>query len=382
MKSSISISHQESGESGGISFDGKRFHKSHDNLSWWLRSEGFVTRNFEEIAPIFCHSSPVIVSQGMRESYAALTQSDVPWIRAIGKERFLEKVKSAYACVNKLIEDPNVEPYLSTLLLEREVLSLLQQTKIDAREFEKRRSSPSVESFAPNPSGFASAIRYSHLTSTGRLKVVEGPRILTISKQDRRVIASRFSDGRILQVDFVSLEPRVALYSVGQDPGRDDVYEWIAKSVDPTLARSKVKVPTLSILYGQSARNDDPVSSSLRERIGKLFKVDELRGLSSKNGSIRNGYGRPLEDVEDRLKISHYVQSTSVDVALLGFRNLLAGLGSHVGKGIVPIFVLHDALILDVSPELYRMLKEHVERGVDVEPLGHFPLSLGPIWDE
>ena len=378
----ISLSKDSCGIEDGACFDGIKFHKAHAPDSWWLETEISAPRNLHDVMPLFGHTVPQIVSQQLRDSYAALTQSDVPWIRAIGKERFLEKLKSAHSQVNKWLEDPGVEAYLSNLLLEREVLSILQQTKIDAREFEKRRSSPSVESFAPNPSGFASPIRYSHLTSTGRLKVVEGPRILTISKQDRRVIASRFSDGRILQVDFVSLEPRVALYSVGQDPGRDDVYEWIAKSVDPTLARSKVKVPTLSILYGQSARNDDPVSSSLRERIGKLFKVDELRGLSSKNGSIRNGYCRPLEDVEDRLKISHYVQSTSVDVALLGFRNLLAGLGSHVGKGIVPIFVLHDALILDVSPELYRMLKEHVERGVDVEPLGHFPLSLGPIWDE
>jgi hypothetical protein len=238
-----------------------------------------------------------------------------------------------------------------------------------------------VESFAPGSGGYAQVPKYSHATQTGRLKVVEGPKILTVSKPDRRVISSRFSGGRILQVDFVSLEPRVALYTAGQDPGAGDVYEWIASSIGMGLTRSKVKVPTLSVLYGQSARNDDLVSSTIREKIQSLFKIQEMKERIA-SGKFSNGFGRPLETVEDRLLISHYTQSTAVDVALLGFRKLLESFGSHSGVGIVPIFVLHDALILDVSPEIYGFLKGKVDEGVIVDRLGHFPLSLGPIWDE
>jgi hypothetical protein len=366
----------------GISFDGQRFTKGQDQDAWCTHSTEFHARNLSDLMPVFGISPPCVIPQSMRDAYGYLTESNVPWVQAVGKERFLDRLKKIHTEVSKWLEDTHVNKYLKTLLIEREVLDQIRPTKIDTREFEARKSSPSVESFSPNSSGFARNVMYSHATTTGRLKVVEGPKILTLSKQDRRVISSRFSGGRILQVDFVSLEPRVALYTVGQNPGKDDVYEWIAKSVDPSLSRTKVKVPTLSILYGQSARNDDPVSSSLREKIGSIFKTAELRDASMKDGRFQNGFGRPLEEPEDRLRISHYVQSTAVDVAILGFRSILNDLHGHVGKGIVPIFMLHDALILDVSPDLYRLLKTRVEAGVDVDPLGHFPLTLGPIWDE
>ena len=331
--------------------------------------------------PIFGHESPQLVRQQDRDAYSSLTPSAIPWIHALGKDKFLKLATQAHGHVSKWLEDEATQAYIASHLREREMLGKLQPTRIDTREFEARRKSPSVESFEPDSQGFTRPIRYSHATQTGRLKVVDGPKILTIAKQDRKVIRSRFSDGRILQVDFVSLEPRVALYSVGQDPGGEDVYEWIAKSVGTGLTRSKVKVPTLSVLYGQSARNDDAVSSSIREKIKALFKVSELQERVG-SGSFVNGYGRPLEKVEDRLVISHYTQSTAVDVALLGFHRILNDLGSYVGKEVIPLFVLHDALILDVSPEIYGHLKGLVEAGVNVEPLGHFPLSLGPIWDE
>jgi hypothetical protein len=377
----ISIPESSCGIQGGACFDGKKFLKSHNEDSWWIDPPNFVKRSINDSMPVFGRSPPQIITQSLKDAYSSVTSSSIPWISALGKDRFLKVVSRAYKETEAWLESDDVKDYMRFHLLEREVLSLLQSTKVDTREFESRKSSPSVESFRPNSSGYAPTVLYSQATSTGRLKVVEGPKILTISRQDRKVISSRFSDGRILQVDFVSLEPRVALYSVGQNPGSDDVYEWIARSVGSNLSRSKVKVPTLSILYGQAARNDDPVSSSLREKIGAIFRVNDLRERVT-SGRFTNGYGRPLEQVEDRLVISHFVQSTAVDVALLGFRKLLADLSSNVGNGIVPIFVLHDALILDVSPEFYGLLKKRVEEGVNVDPLGHFPLSLGPIWDE
>jgi hypothetical protein len=302
-------------------------------------------------------------------------------MKALGKERYLSIVKSAHRTVDEWLQDDATKRYIDTHITCRNLLMSLKPASIDTREFEVRRKSPSVESFAPVTGNFAVVTRYSQATQTGRLKVTDGPKILTISKSDRRVISSRFSGGRILQVDYVSLEPRVALYTAGVKPGGEDVYEWIAKSIGGGHSRSKVKVPTLSVLYGQGSKNDDPVSSSIREEVKRVFKIDELMQRLRTEGNT-NGFGRPLEDCEDRLLIPHYTQSTAVDVALLGFNTLMQDLGSHVGNGIVPIFVLHDALILDVSPELYGHLRNRVSMGVDVSPLGRFPLSLGPIWDE
>lgn len=379
MQLSVSIGHSSCGIDGGVSFDGNRFHRSHPKETWWIDPGSRQVRDLSEVMPAFGVQPPSIVSQAQRSAFESLTCSPVPWLQALGKDRYLSAAKRAWNDVNKWINE-NPE-YVEFLLREREVLCSLSPAMIDIREFESRRNSPSVESFAPGSGGYSQVPKYSHATQTGRLKVVEGPKILTVSKPDRRVISSRFSGGRILQVDFVSLEPRVALYTAGQDPGAGDVYEWIASSIGMGLTRSKVKVPTLSVLYGQSARNDDSVSSTIREKIQSLFKIHEMKERIA-SGKFSNGFGRPLETVEDRLLISHYTQSTAVDVALLGFRNLLESLGLHVGAGIVPIFVLHDALILDVSPELYGFLKGKVDEGVIVDRLGHFPLSLGPIWDE
>ena len=43
--------------------------------------------------------------------------------------------------------------------------------------------------------------------------------------------------------------------------------------------------------------------------------------------------------------VNTYVQSTGVDVAMMGFNQVLKQLGTD---GVRPLFVLHDALILDV----------------------------------
>jgi hypothetical protein len=364
-----------------VQFDGKRFSKTHDPESWWMESGQNETRSLDESMSLFGRTPPSIVSQGQRDAYGSLTSSEIPWMQAIGKEKYLSVVKSAHSSVVDWLQDESTKKYVDTHIKCRSLLMSLEPASIDAREFEARRKSPSVESFIPTSGRFAAVPRYSQVTQTGRLKVIDGPKILTISKADRRVISSRFSGGRILQVDYVSLEPRVALYTAGVKPDGEDVYDWISRSIGGGHSRSKVKVPTLSVLYGQGSKNDDPVSSSIREEVKRVFKIDELMQRLRSEGNT-NGFGRPLEDCEDRLLIPHYTQSTAVDVALLGFNTLIQELGSHVGNGIVPIFVLHDALILDVSPELYGHLRNRVSMGVEVSPLGRFPLSLGPIWDE
>ena len=381
MQTKISIPEHSCSPGMSAQFDGKRFTRQHDPDSWWVSSGQSEALSLDESMLIFGANPPHIVTQQMRDAYGSLTTSSIPWMQAIGKERYLSLVKRAHSTVDKWLQSETVCRYIDTHLSCRKMLMSLSPAAIDEREFESRRKSPSVESFLPVSGKLATVPKYSQATQTGRLKVIDGPRILTISKQDRKVISSRFSGGRILQVDYVSLEPRVALYTAGVNPGGEDVYEWISKTVGGGHSRSKVKVPTLSVLYGQGSRNDDPVSSSIRESIKKIFKVDELFERLKSDGN-RNGFGRPLEECEDRLLIPHYTQSTAVDVALLGFSSLLLDLGKHVGSGIVPIFVLHDALILDVAPEMYEFLSRRVKEGVIVSPLGRFPLSLGPIWDE
>jgi ABC-type microcin C transport system duplicated ATPase subunit YejF len=55
--------------------------------------------------------------------------------------------------------------------------------------------------------------------------------------------------------------------------------------------------------------------------------------------------------------INHYVQSTAVDISLQGFLNILQFLKEMDRLlDIVPLFILHDAIILDVNENAFTLL--------------------------
>jgi hypothetical protein len=72
---------------------------------------------------------------------------------------------------------------------------------------------------------------------------------------------------------------------------------------------------------------------------------------------ITNFYGRRVKTETAHTLINHYIQSTAVDVAMLGFKNLLEYV-EQLGRleDIVPLFVLHDALILDINPNAFSLI--------------------------
>jgi len=167
-------------------------------------------------------------------------------------------------------------------------------------------------------------------------------------------------------VDFVSIEPRLALHAVGKtSPG--DIYEDISKI--SSESRAKTKIATLSLLYG--AASSDLVSDKLRRHVRDYFSVTELmKKIESHNG--KNGYGRPLHIEEERLAIPHWVQSTAVDVCLLGFSELAQKLSGIAD----PLFMIHDALYLDVPESNTQRLSEILQGGIMVSPYGKFQVSL------
>ena len=68
----------------------------------------------------------------------------------------------------------------------------------------------SLRTFLPDDTGQAKKVRYDQIgTTTGRLTVKSGPAILTLPQKYRDVISSRYDQGKVIQIDFVSVEPRV-----------------------------------------------------------------------------------------------------------------------------------------------------------------------------
>ena len=90
---------------------------------------------------------------------------------------------------------------------------------------------------------------------------------------------------------------------------------------------------------------------------------------------LGNLYGRKLVVDDERLKLPYFVQSTAVDVALTGFSKILSRFAE-----MVPLFVIHDALVVDAEKDLLHELSQ-TGLEVDVEPLGKFYLSVKTLED-
>ena len=90
----------------------------------------------------------------------------------------------------------------------------------------------------------------------------------------------------------------------------------------------------------------------LRDYFGIASLQEKLELENSTNGFIKSYFGRNVILGNDRtyLLLNYYIQSTAVDAALFGFKNLV---DSYKDK-IKPLFLLHDALIAEVKNNLLK----------------------------
>ena len=295
--------------------------------------------------------------------------SDVPWSQVMAPSQYKMHIKNILKKVIGSFDLLPNEYFKETWIPCGEVFEALRPAKMDSSLFrslidECGTGNGALESFRPGAGGYAAPVVYDRFgTRTGRLTVESGPNILTLKREHRSMIRSHYPGGSVVSLDFSSLEARIILHEAGVHAPTADVYGHIAKEIfGGSVARDAVKVAVLAELYGASkgliSRRLDMAGEQLDKFIDKIrsyFRTPDLRrriasDLSS-TGFIHNKYGRPLT-VEDssskHLFVNTYAQSTGVDVSLLGFKEIINRLGTD---GIRPLFVLHDALILDVSSE-------------------------------
>lgn len=248
------------------------------------------------------------------------------------------------------------------------LLRSLLPAKVDLARFSRAREESGlnhrvVDSFKPGRDGFAAPIVYNRFgTRTGRLTVQAGPEILTLKKEYRGIVVPSSPGGSIVSLDFSALEARVMLYEAGGSCPAMDLYEHISSNVfGGGVDRKVAKGAVISELYGSSKEKLGTAlgigGDELREVVNgirKLFRTPELKKRVKdefiKLGHIHNRYGRrvAIDEPLDHIFVNSYAQSTGVDVSLLGFSQIVSGLSGNAG--IRPLFVLHDALILDVAP--------------------------------
>lgn len=222
-------------------------------------------------------------------------------------------------------------------------------------------------------------------TSTGRLTVESGPNILTLPVRCRSIFESRFKEGKIVSIDFNNLEPRFVLKISGKDIVDKDIYSFLANILDLNIDRSVMKKAVISRLYGSSINtlnNQIPTEKvdKIKSLIEEYFLVEKILDLSKNvNAEMQfryNYFGRPIKNfdiTQENIIINNYVQSSCVDMSLMYFTDLCNLIDRN---RCVPLFVIHDALVLDVEKDYLKDIQKIVKKGYDHKTLGNFPISL------
>jgi hypothetical protein len=362
-----------------------------DKLAYVLGDE----KSKKSINPIFeilsC-SPPDLISQKVIDSFSNLgiSKHQLPIDAVQSSEEMIENIKNAFSKSEWALNELNALGYLDIFTECNNTLKSLQRAQINdsvlKRELnlKKIKNISVVKGFLPKRDGYLDLPVYSITkTLTGRMTVTSGPQILTAPKSIRKHLRSVYKNGRIAQVDFVSLEPRVAI-QLDKQTGEKDVYAYLAKKIlDFKVPRSTIKKLVLCSVYGASEstlKKDLPSGTNVKKLIEKTKKelkydlvVNEQIKNYNKFGKIFNWFGRPITPQSSResLIYNNYIQSTAVDVALLGFGKIIKKCSNRVR----PIFFIHDAMLLDLHPDDIESFRK-LSSSVDIEKLGNFPLEF------
>jgi len=287
------------------------------------------------------------------------------WQHILPAEAFQEYFKNIIQDTSSIFPNLPIAYYDAAWTAGSRVLTALKPAKIDLARWQELSSDQSqnqqaIESFRPGRTGYARPAEYDRFgTRTGRMTTPSGPQILTLKKSNKNMIKSAFTDGIICTLDYRALEARIVLSEAGKSSDSEDMYAEIARDLfDGKVERDTVKTAVISELYGISrgalairlqVPGDvlDKFITVVRSHFGILALKSRLKAELKENGFIKNRFGRPLrlEETQDNLLVNTYSQSSGVDIAMLGFDTILQELGPD---GIRPLFILHDAIILDV----------------------------------
>lgn len=273
-------------------------------------------------------------------------------------------------------EKPSIIDYHQNIWLAgNRVLGALKKAKLNVAEYERLITSGdgnvgANKTFKPIAAGYANDIRYNRFgTRTGRLTVESGPLILTLKKEHRKsLLESRFEGGKIIELDFASLEPRVMLHEAGKTSNSVNLYGELNEQLFGGRGEQNViKQAVIAQLYGMGKNTLQKLLNVPMETIDTFMTVitdhfetkNLLKRVKSEfyeKGHITNKFGR-LVEIEvpiDRMFVNSWSQSSGADVAMLGFDQMIK---SFEGKRIKPLYLIVDAMLVDCHPSENEFVK-------------------------
>jgi len=335
-------------------------------------------------------------SAAYKSMFSCITNNNsnfkIKWHMAMKNSHFKEEISTVLERLWEVLTDNNGSYYINEFLVIRKLLQSLSAAKIDVSELNRLASNEkttSLKSFTPvSGSDYAQIPAYDQTkTVTGRLTIASGPGILTLKKEYRKILTSRYPDGKIVQIDFVSLEPRVLLTFLEKECPRD-IYTHIASTVfKDKIDRATTKILTLSVLYGLSSKNlankleiNIVEARHLYKKIKDYFEITDTTKMlvqSASHGKIKNIYKRHINISRDPnyVILNRFVQSSAADAALLAFSSMIEKMKSLTNE-IHHIFIIHDAILLDVSQKGLNILKTTIGDSMHVPKFNKkFPID-------
>jgi len=385
------------GKDKHLAYDGENYSwvSSIDNDSLILCGDPHKSYAIDHLCSLLKLEKPSLLDEAQKKSFEELgvSTSEIPTMWIYPSEKFKKRLEKITEWASDIYENLDGYSYIKTFQEELELLQGMEAAMFDTTSFNRWCLGKSIDkkvkkSFATNRFGYLERVSYNNYsTRTGRIVTQSGPQLLTANKEIRKFLKSRYKNGKIIQLDFVSLEPRVALYAAENDFVQDVYKMFNEVYFANSLERSQIKKLVLCALYGAGTRtlkkilpeNISPSKAvkNVREAMNFSNLVETKKKELQEDSEMTNFFGRKIIPSSDRDSIifNNWVQSSAVDVSLLGFRKLIKRFRDFNIK-FNPLFLIHDALIIDASPEMIEKLEPESDINVFIDALGNFPLSL------
>lgn len=326
---------------------------------------------------------------------------DIPWHLIAPAHVMSATIKSIVSGVKSCWTDIDTTFYnnvfsTQTTMFESLVGPTISRKRIEKYLKEDKNRSTFLSGFLPDEGDTLPKITYhrvktdSHCgTVTGRLTTATGPDFLTLNREYRNILKSRWDRGTVWYLDYSSLEPRTFQAHIGRKLP-ENFYSDLAENTLGDRGRvADAKAMFLRRFYGSGVDSLLELGVSSREQVTKFVKhVDEdfgVREMSnrlvrefSETGKIRNRYGRAVlveKGAPPHLLFNNWVQSSAVDAALLGFAAITSAV-KRSNLEIEPLCIIHDAIVIDVHPRCQKYVEVLKSVGARVPGFENFEFEM------
>lgn len=333
-----------------------------DRIQFLRQNSPYVTDVFEPTQHVLFDSAnafqPVLVNEKLFERYRSEYQSGIVSSFQPGSDGYANSPR--YSRVSSSTGRLTVERGPNILNLKKQYRNMLVSRwgasgailGLDYQALE-----PSLLLHINN----SDLLRLFHVPGNTRLRRGAGGGS-SVKRTSRKVLRAEGIDNREPYLEIINKAGLIEPWTRSGNVGTDGL-------------RSIIKKITVSRMNGMQSQGIAGQIKSKLKSCSSVFidelvgKVDEVLGLdkvfnrlyaewTQENGCkfTVNFYGRPIACDSDSLLINRFFQSSAVDLAMLGFANIVSYLNDTIpdpeefaANTLVPLFLLHDMIVFDVN---------------------------------